>query len=264
MSSKNIPLVSVIMNCYNGEKYLKKSLKSVLLQSYKNWEIIFWDNLSTDNTFKIVKSIKEKKIKYYKSKIFLSLYDARNLALKKAKGKYISFLDSDDTWYKDKLKYQVQFSEKNKDFLIQYSNFFLKNEIKKKNHIMYKKNLRSGKITQDLLNNYSMGLLTIFLNKSLFKKYKFNDKYNIIGDFDFFIKLSQKYKIAYNKKPLATYRVHKSNYHTSNLNKYILELKNWINKNDIVLKNKNYSLLSVKYLLLKIKVKLFIKRFLGM
>ena len=132
MSSKNIPLVSVIMNCYNGEKYLKKSLKSVLLQSYKNWEIIFWDNLSTDNTFKIVKSIKEKKIKYYKSKIFLSLYDARNLALKKAKGKYISFLDSDDTWYKDKLKYQVQFSEKNKDFLIQYSNFFLKNEIKKK------------------------------------------------------------------------------------------------------------------------------------
>ena len=66
MSPKNIPLVSVIMNCYNGEKYLKKSLKSVLLQSYKNWEIIFWDNLSTDNTFKIVNSIKEKKIKYYK------------------------------------------------------------------------------------------------------------------------------------------------------------------------------------------------------
>ena len=61
MSSKNIPLVSVIMNCHNGEKYLKKSLKSVLLQSYKNWEIIFWDNLSTDKTFKIVKSIKEKK-----------------------------------------------------------------------------------------------------------------------------------------------------------------------------------------------------------
>lgn len=264
MSPKNIPLVSVIMNCYNGEKYLKKSLKSVLLQSYKNWEIIFWDNLSTDNTFKIVNSIKEKKIKYYKSKFFLNLYEARNLAIKKAKGKYISFLDTDDTWEKDKLKHQVKFSEKNKNFFIQYSNFFIENEIKKKNYIRYKKNLTSGKITQNLLNNYSMGLLTVFLNKSLFKKYKFNDKYNIIGDFDFFIKLSQKYKIAYNKKPLATYRIHKSNYHTSNLNQYISELQNWINKNNIVFKNKNYSLLSLKYFLFKIKVNLFIKRFLGM
>ena len=57
------PLVSIIMNCHNGEKFLKQSLKSVLTQSYKNWELIFWDNCSTDSILDYFKD----KIFYYKS-----------------------------------------------------------------------------------------------------------------------------------------------------------------------------------------------------
>jgi len=52
------PLVSVIINCFNGENYLSQSLESVISQKYKNWEIIFWDNQSTDNSSKIFKSYK--------------------------------------------------------------------------------------------------------------------------------------------------------------------------------------------------------------
>ena len=58
---KSKPLVSIIINCHNGEKYLNKSINSVLSQSYKNWEIIFWDNYSSDNSRKIIQSYKEKK-----------------------------------------------------------------------------------------------------------------------------------------------------------------------------------------------------------
>ena len=54
------PLVSVIMNCYNGEKYLNDSLNSLLSQNYSNWELIFWDNISTDNSKKILRAIKIK------------------------------------------------------------------------------------------------------------------------------------------------------------------------------------------------------------
>jgi len=57
-------LVSVIMNCHNGEKYLREAIDSVYAQTYKNWEIIFWDNYSTDNSAKIAKSYNDK-LKYY-------------------------------------------------------------------------------------------------------------------------------------------------------------------------------------------------------
>ena len=61
-------LVSVIINCYNSEKFLKSTLDSLVLQTYKNWELIFYDNCSTDNSFKIFKNYKDKRFKYFKSK----------------------------------------------------------------------------------------------------------------------------------------------------------------------------------------------------
>ena len=57
-NSCNKPLVSIIVNCFNGEKYLNEALTSVLNQSYKNWEVIFWDNHSTDNSKKIFRKFK--------------------------------------------------------------------------------------------------------------------------------------------------------------------------------------------------------------
>ena len=107
MSKK--PLVSIIMNCFNGEKYLIESLKSIQNQNYKNWELIFWDNKSTDRSKTIFKKFKDKRFKYYYAKKFTNLYTARNLAIKKAKGKILTFLDVDDLWTSNKLLKQVNF-----------------------------------------------------------------------------------------------------------------------------------------------------------
>ena len=65
------PLVSIIMNCYNGEKYLEDSLKSIINQTYKNWELIFWDNKSTDNSKKIFKSYNAKYYSYLLFKLII-------------------------------------------------------------------------------------------------------------------------------------------------------------------------------------------------
>ena len=93
------PLVSIIMNCHNGEKYLKESLNSIVNQTYKNWELIFFDNNSNDNSKKILSSYEnDQRIKYFKSIEFLKLYDARNKAIEQAKGEYITFIDTDDLW----------------------------------------------------------------------------------------------------------------------------------------------------------------------
>jgi glycosyltransferase involved in cell wall biosynthesis len=81
---KKKPLVSIIINCHNGEKYLDKTIKSVLGQNYKHWEIIFFDNNSTDKSSFIVKKYKDRRIKYFKSQKKHSLYKARNLATSKS------------------------------------------------------------------------------------------------------------------------------------------------------------------------------------
>ena len=62
--------ISIIMNCYNAEKFLKDALQSILLQNYENWELIFYDNQSNDKSYQIYKSFKDKRFKYYKSKKF--------------------------------------------------------------------------------------------------------------------------------------------------------------------------------------------------
>ena len=78
-------MISIIMNCYNGEVYLKQALKSVLNQTYKDWELIFWDNMSSDASAKIFKSVNDKRFKYYLSDHHDLLYAARNKAISKQK-----------------------------------------------------------------------------------------------------------------------------------------------------------------------------------
>ena len=86
-------LISIIVNCYNGEKYLKQTLESIQKQNYTNWELIFWDNQSTDNSKAIFDSFNEPRFKYFYSEKFTSLYEARNLACRKCNGEFIAFLD---------------------------------------------------------------------------------------------------------------------------------------------------------------------------
>ena len=253
------PLISIIINCHNASNYLLKSINSVLKQSYSNWELIIYDNNSKDKTFSIIKKFKKNnKIRYFKSKVFLNLYHARNLAVKKSKGEFIAFLDADDWWTKDKLKKQVDFLSNNKNINIIYSNLYLFDERNNKKKIFSTDKLYNGKITQDLLNEFKMPILTTIIRKKIFKKHRFEKKYNIIGDFDFFIKISLSEKILSIQEPLAYYRVHSSSMSTRRLDLNISELENWINLNKTKKKYKylNFSAVYNKIQTLKIKYNL--------
>ena len=160
------------MNCYNGQEFLKHSIESVISQTYKNWELIFWDNKSTDNSSKILKKYKDKRIKYFYAKKKTTLYEARNLAIKKSKGEFIGFLDVDDFWIKNKLELQVPLFQENKVGLV-YSNFYKLYKNKKK--LAYKNDLPSGKVTRQIIKNYQIGILTVMLRKSFLNKNKLFD-----------------------------------------------------------------------------------------
>jgi|TARA_B110000444_G_scaffold253990_1_gene285748 glycosyltransferase involved in cell wall biosynthesis len=253
---KKLPLVSIIINCYNGEKYLSQTISSVLKQSYKKWEIIFWDNKSTDKSKKIVKKYKDKRIKYYCSTKLVKLYKARNFALKKCSGEYITFLDVDDYWFKDKLKEQIYKIYKSRAEMI-YSNCMILNESKNTKKIWIKKQLPEGNITNELLKSYEIGLLTVMIKKKVMDKVKFYDGYSIIGDFDLFIKLSMKISILCVQKPLGVYRLHSVNFSSKNKKLLILELDHWYNKNKATFKNYNIFYLKNYILFQKIKLAIF-------
>jgi len=254
--NKKLPLVSIILNCHNAEKFLKKSISSVIKQKYRNWELIIFDNCSNDNTkIEVLKFRKNKKIRYFRSRKLFNLYNARNLAIKKAKGSLITFLDADDWWLKDKLDEQVKFLEKNKDINIVYSNLFLFNE-KKNNISLFSKNkLYNGKITQLLLNDFKMPILTTMIRKKIFLKYSFDKNYSIIGDFDLFLRLSLKEKILSIQKPLACYRIHDSNMTTRKIHLNIKELEKWLYENCKKKYFKNYNFLNVKKIIQTLKIK---------
>ena len=225
-------LVSIILNCYNGEKYLQEALNSIEKQSYKNWELIFWDNRSTDNSKNIFKSFKNKKFKYYFSKKHTSLYKARNLALKKSRGQFISFIDADDLWEKNKLKDQVKLFLRNKHVSLIYSNLWIQNENLKKRKLYWKKDLPSGLIYKKIIKEYCIGIITVMIKRNILsKKNTFNPKYSVIGDFDLFTKLAKKNKYMAVQAPLATYRIHGDNLSLKNRIKEIDELKHWLRNN---------------------------------
>ena len=254
--NKKLPLVSIILNCYNSDKFLSKSIKSVIAQSYKNWELVIFDNLSNDNTKnEILKFKNNKKVKYFKSKKFFNLYHARNLAIKKTKGSLITFLDADDWWLKNKLKKQVEFLENNNNLNIVYSNLFIFNEMKNKKKIFSKNLLYNGKITQRLLDNFKMPILTTMIRKKIFTKNKFDKRYNIIGDYDFFIRMSLKEEISSIQEPLAYYRIHNSNLTTKKIDLNIKELEKWLSEHLNKKNFKNYDFSNIKKNIQALKIK---------
>lgn len=120
-------LVSIIMPNYNGAKFLKETIDSVVNQTYKNWELLFVDDCSTDNSVDLVAQYKDPRIRIFKNKTNSGAATSRNIALREAAGKWIAFLDSDDLWEENKLKKQIQFMHDH-DYHFSYTSYVHINE----------------------------------------------------------------------------------------------------------------------------------------
>ena len=102
-----MPLVSVIMNVRNGASYLREALDSVLAQTFTDWELIVWDDCSTDNSAQIISEYRDPRIRYFLSPEDTPLGKARDSAIRQASGEWLAFLDQDDIWLPRKLEMQM-------------------------------------------------------------------------------------------------------------------------------------------------------------
>ena len=228
----SIRSVSIIMNCYNGSKYLVQAIESVISQTYQDWELIFWDNLSTDSSPDIVYSFSDERIKYFQSNSHTRLSEARNAAINVAQGEFIAFLDVDDWWEPSKLEKQLPLFQ-DVDVGLACSNFWILDERKASLKLAYSKSIPSGHQLANLLEQYTVALPTLMVRKSLLKRYEFafDPDYHIIGDFDLVIRLSAHSKIARFDDSLATYRIHGANESLIRSEIQTAEIERWVAKN---------------------------------
>ena len=209
----NIPLVSVVINCYNGELYLREAIDSVYSQTYKNWEIIFWDNASSDRTSEIAKSY-DKKLKYFRSSETTILGEARSLATNKAQGDYIAFLDADDIWLKCKLEQQVSVflrSESKIGFVYGRSKVFFSDKRKNEFIVNDKYALLEGDIFTELLKENFIVFSSVMVNRIFFYNCGGFPKHLLNStDYWIFINMARKYPCGVIQEVCCKNRIHKT------------------------------------------------------
>ncbi|WP_421285751.1 glycosyltransferase family 2 protein [Aeromonas veronii] len=224
MASK--PLVSIIINCYNSDVYLKETIESVISQTYENWELIFWDNQSKDKSAEIINSFRDGRIKYFYSNEHTSLGLARNKALTKVTGELCKFLDADDVIYPDHLEKIVPLFDSenvglvytNSDVLYQDSGVKIPND---------KYVRESGDVFDCWLSYYEVLLPTVTIRTSLLSDVNewFDDRFSMVEEYDFFLRLSKVCKTRYLYECLGFWRRHSSSLTFSKRASWLVEFK---------------------------------------
>ena len=180
------PLFSIITVVYNGEKYLEKTIESVIKQKFKNFEYIVIDGGSTDNSVKIIEKF-EKKIDYWVSEKDKGIYDAFNKGMRVSKGKFIGFINSDDIYKKNALKIISNYIEKN-----QQADFIF-GSVKKHWGVLYGYKPHKIKYSWGFYSSHSTGF---FIKRKAAEKVGFyNIKYKYHADYDYFYRLIVKNKM---------------------------------------------------------------------
>lgn len=206
---KNLPLISVIIPVYNRENFIKESVLSVLNQTYKNFELIVYDDGSIDNTEKVMNKIIKYyplyNIRYIKSLKNLGPSFARNRGVELSKGEFIAFLDSDDLWLKNKLKVQIEKMIENNWDICQTDEVWIRNGKRVNPHKKHKK--VSGYIFEKALKLCIVSPSAVMMKKKLFLEFGgFDESLPACEDYDLWLRISSKIPVYLIEKKLVIKR----------------------------------------------------------
>jgi len=218
-SESRRPFFSVIMNCYNGEEYLKRAIDSVYSQKFKDWEIIFVNNASTDSSRCIAQSYCDK-LKYYQLPQTLPYGYARKFAVEQASGEWITFLDVDDFW--DVRKLQVQHNRLHEsNFVICYAGFYSV-DIGGRVFGTTLPSLESGSLLGGQLLQFEVNTVTMALRRDILIAHNitYNGELTSSADDNIVLRLLAKGSCCVIHMPLAYYTVSQNSLSAR-------EMKNW-------------------------------------
>ncbi len=195
--------VSIIIPYFRNFVFFKKTIKSVLQQSFQKYEIIIIYDDAEKKELHLLKKliIKNGKIKLIVNQNNIGAGPSRNKGAKIANGEYLAFIDSDDLWSKNKLKKQITFMKKTQ-INISHTSFFIINEDDK---FLSKRKAKKKLDYKDLLNSCDIGLSTVIITKKLFDKYKFSNN-KTKEDYSLWLKISKNQPIYGLNKNLTKWR----------------------------------------------------------
>lgn len=199
---KELPLVSVVVPCYNRAAVLEQSVRSVLAQSYAELELILVDDGSTDRTRQVVGKIKDARLRYvYQQNA--GACAARNYGAALARGEYIAFHDSDDVWHSDKLEKQMRvMQEKHPDIVVCKMKRFNADG----STVLYPKRISEGFISakDDL---FGIGTQTILARREVLKAEQFFSEMPRYQDLEWIYRVLHRFTIYCMEEPMVDYYI---------------------------------------------------------
>ena len=195
---KKTPLISIVIPTYNHARFLGRALKSVIDQTYVNWEVIVIDNHSSDNTDEVMETFIDRRIRYLKIYNNGVIAASRNEGIRAAHGEWIAFLDSDDWWTKNKLEVCISKISRNVDFIYHAHEY-----VSKSKSFFKKKIIRGRQLKKPILNDLLISTITkgtqvsnssVIVRKNILIKIGgLNENKILVGsdDYDTWLKISQ-------------------------------------------------------------------------
>lgn len=201
-----MPTVSIVMNCHNGAKYLREAIDSIYAQHYQDWEIVFFDNASTDSSAAIAKEY-DSRLKYILNRSLVPLGAARKLAVEHAVGEWVAFLDTDDKWYPNKLSEQLS-ALKNTEYIACYAGIREITPGGEKIRDVYPMH-SSGNVLEGLLHQFDVNMVTPMFRKEIVCELgiNFDPEITASEEYNLFVRISAKGKFLVQHKLLGEYRV---------------------------------------------------------
>ena len=222
LTTNQNPLVSICVPCYNHAKYIPYFMESVLSQNYDNWELIITDDCSTDGSYELLTSYKDARVKIFKNDKNRHLCDTMNNSFRKAKGKYICIMYTDDAMCPNKIQKDVEYMESHVGIDILYTNTIRideNNNIRKEQYNLSNMS-NSNAILHDLfLNTNTCSIPGMFLKKECLEKVGLHNRLLCLTqDYEHHVRLLFHYKSALSPEPTCFYRIRDGEANLSHMN----------------------------------------------
>ena len=196
------PKVSIVLPVYNGEKYIEKSINSILNQSFTDFELIIVNDCSTDNTINIINSYKDERIKIVTNEINKKLPESLNVGFGEARGEYLTWTSDDNEYLPNALKVFVEYLNSNEEVGMVYSNLELIDEKGDKIQIIELDN------PENVIFTNCIGACFLYRKSVADNVGKYNKDLYLVEDYDYWLRIYMNSKIEHVAEVLYKYRTH--------------------------------------------------------